>query len=404
MHCGRIPLRKVKSIRENLREKGLLKNFLEEHPHDLTQNHPTEDSAPQKNISQQPLRNHLDMIYVGNITIGTPPQQFSMAFDTGSSDTWVPSTYCQSMACVTHNTFDPFQSTTFQLPGIVIDLHYGSGTMTGLLGYDTIQMGDLIIKNQTFGLSLTEDDMVFEHAIFDGILGLGYPSLAIKGTTPIFDTIMNQSLISEPVFAFYLSTETEVGSMVMFGGVLDCYYKGDLKWVSLSKPHYWQIPLERISMKGKIVACKRGCQAVVDTGTSLTLGPRNQVYNIHKRFSGYYLQDLVKDQATGSFGGSSHNQDKVYQPLSPFLQQYVVPCQDINTLPDIVFTIEGIDYPVPARAYVQKSSRGLCVSTFQGRRSRSTRKQLWILGNVFLRLYFTVFDRGQNRIGLAPAV
>uniref|UniRef100_A0A286ZK82 Peptidase A1 domain-containing protein n=1 Tax=Sus scrofa TaxID=9823 RepID=A0A286ZK82_PIG len=354
-----IPLRKVKSIRENLRDKEP----------------PAEESAPQKNISQQPLRNHLDMIYVGNITIGTPPQQFSMAFDTGSSDTWVPSIYCQSMACVTHNTFDPFQSTTFQLPGIVIDLHYGSGTMTGLLGYDTIQMGDLIIKNQTFGLSLTEDDIVFEHAIFDGILGLGYPSLAIKGTTPIFDTIMNQSLISEPVFAFYLSTETELGSVVMFGGVLDCYYKGDLKWVSLSKPHYWQIPLERISMKGKIVACKRACQAVVDTGTSLMIGPRKQVYNIHKRFSGYYLQDL-----------------------------YVIPCQDINTLPDIVFTIEGIDYPVPARAYVQKSARGLCVSTFQGRRSRSTRKQLWILGNVFLRLYFTVFDRGQNRIGLAPAV
>lgn len=72
-------------------------------------------------------------------------------------------------------------------------------------------------------------------------------------------------------------------------------------------------------MKGKIVACKRACQAVVDTGTSLMIGPRKQVYNIHKRFDGYYLQDLVKEQATGSFWGSSHNQDKVYQPLSPFL-------------------------------------------------------------------------------------
>lgn len=71
-------------------------------------------------------------------------------------------------------------------------------------------------------------------------------------------------------------------------------------------------------MKGKIVACKRGCQAIVSTGTSM-IGPRKQVYNIHKRFDGYYLQDLVKEQATGSFWGSSHNQDKVYQPLSPFL-------------------------------------------------------------------------------------
>lgn len=61
MHCERIPLRKVKSIRENLRDKGLLKNFLGEHSHDLIQNRLTEESAPQKNISQQPLRNHLDV-------------------------------------------------------------------------------------------------------------------------------------------------------------------------------------------------------------------------------------------------------------------------------------------------------------------------------------------------------
>uniref|UniRef100_A0A8D0Y732 Peptidase A1 domain-containing protein n=1 Tax=Sus scrofa TaxID=9823 RepID=A0A8D0Y732_PIG len=180
------------------------------------------------------------------------------------------------------------------------------------------QVGDLIIKNQAFGISLAEDDMVFENAVFDGVLGLGYPSLALEGTTPIFDTIMNQSLISEPVFAFYLSTETEAGSVVMFGGVLDCYYKGDLKWVPLSQTQYWQIPLDRITIKPKFVACKRRCQAILDTGTSSLTGPRRQVYNIHKLIPGYYLQDLVKDQATGSFRGSSQKQDKVYQPRSLF--------------------------------------------------------------------------------------
>ncbi|XP_047630248.1 pregnancy-associated glycoprotein 2-like [Phacochoerus africanus] len=370
-----IPLRKVKSTRENLREKGLLKNFLEEHPHDLIQNRPTEDSAPQKNISQQPLRNHLDMIYVGNITIGTPPQQFSVVFDTGASDTWVPSIYCQSMACVIHNILDPFQSTTFKFSGKIFSLPYGAGTVTGFIGYDTIRVGDLIIKNQAFGISLAEDDMVFENAVFDGVLGLGYPSLALEGTTPIFDTIMNQSLISEPVFAFYLSTETEVGSVVMFGGVLDCYYKGDLKWVPLSQTHYWQIPLDRITIKPKFVACKRRCQAILDTGTSSLMGPRRQVYNIHKLIPGYYLQDL-----------------------------YVIHCNASSTLPDIVFTIKGIDYPVPAQAYVQKTLGGICLSAFKGIKGKPTGNPIWILGDVFLRLYFTVFDRGQNRIGLAPAV
>ena len=42
------------------------------------------------------------------------------------------------------------------------------------------------------------------------------------------------------------------------------------------------------------------------------------------------------------------------QPLSLFVQQYVVPCNARNVLPDIVFTINNVDYPVPVRAYVLK--------------------------------------------------
>uniref|UniRef100_A0A287B618 Peptidase A1 domain-containing protein n=1 Tax=Sus scrofa TaxID=9823 RepID=A0A287B618_PIG len=364
-----IPLRKVKSIRENLREKGFLKNFLDEHPHDMIRSRLTENSAPQKKNTTLPLRNYLDKVYVGNISIGTPPQQFSVVFDTGSSDTWVPSIYCQSMACVTHNTFDPFQSTTFRFPGFIVELQYATGAVTGFLGYDTIQVGDLIIKDQAFAISQSEDDVVFENAAFDGIVGLSFPSMAIEGTTPIFDSLMNQSLIAQTVFAFYLSSNAQEGSVVMFGGVDKKYYKGDLKWVPLSQPHYWQIPLDKITIRGSSAACKNGCQGILDTGTSLLMGPKNQVYKLHKRLPGIYLRNV-----------------------------YLIQCQDINSLPDITFTINGTDYPVPARVYVQKvrgQPRGLVLISGL---------TAWILGDVFLRMYFTVFDRGQNRIGLAPAV
>ena len=52
-------------------------------------------------------------------------------------------------------------------------------------------------------LSLSYEEHRFKDAPLDGILGLGYPNLSVGGTTPIFDNLKKQGVISQHVFAFY---------------------------------------------------------------------------------------------------------------------------------------------------------------------------------------------------------
>ncbi|XP_077900989.1 pepsin F-like [Ictidomys tridecemlineatus] len=403
-----IPLMKIKSMRENLQENNVLDDYLEKYPYSLA--YKFLDNRPDPGVAYEPMRNYLDVSYVGIVSIGTPPQDFKVVLDTGSADLWVPSVYCRSGACSecprplpcpfvslhplgpstlwvpgsltgpprpclagSHSSFDPLRSSTFLVSGQLFHLVYGSAAISGFLAYDTVRIGGLVDVAQAFGLSLQEPGNFLKHAVFDGILGLSYPSLAFPGTTPVFDNLWRQGLMDQNLFAFYLSRSEEKGSVLMLGGVDPSYYSGQLTWVPVSKPSYWQIAMDSISINGKVIACDGGCQGIIDTGTSLLSGPPDHVLNIQK---------LIHAQ--------------------PDHGQYVVDCDTVDTLPDILFTINGVDYPVPASAYVRKSHPHTCHSGFEGL-DHPFYPETWVLGDIFLRLYFTVFDRANNRIGLAPA-
>lgn len=52
--------------------------------------------------------------------------------------------------------------------------------------------------------------MPFIFAKFDGVLGMGYPNMAIDGITPVFDHIMSQHVLKEEVFSVYYSRYASV--------------------------------------------------------------------------------------------------------------------------------------------------------------------------------------------------
>ncbi|KFO10939.1 Embryonic pepsinogen, partial [Balearica regulorum gibbericeps] len=370
----RLPLERGKKLREVLREKGLLHHFFQHHHYDIGTKFP--HAFPNgTEVATEPMLNTLDMEYYGTISIGTPLQNFTVVFDTGSSNLWVPSISCTSLACQSHQMFNPSQSSTYKSTGQNLSIQYGTGDMEGIVGSDTVTVASLVDTNQLFGLSTTEPGQFFVHVKFDGILGLGYPNLAADGITPVFDNMVNESLLEENLFSVYLSREM-TGSVVIFGGIDESYFTGSINWISVSYQGYWQISMDSIIVNSQEIACSGGrgvggCQAIIDTGTSLVAGPPSGISNIH------------------SAVGARHD---VYG-------EYNVNCSFISAMPDVIFVIDGVQYPVSALAYTEQNDQGPCISSFQ-----NTSGDLWILGDVFIRVYYSIFDRANNRIGLAKAI
>nr|XP_008506472.1 PREDICTED: pepsin A-like [Equus przewalskii] len=366
-----VPLVKRKSLRQNLRENGLLEDFLKQHPRNPASKYFPKEAATL--AATEGLENYKDEEYFGTISIGTPPQEFTVIFDTGSSKLWVPSTYCSSLACSDHNRFNPEDSSTYEATSESISITYGTGSMTGVLRYNTVRVGGIEDTNQIFGLSESEPSSFLYYAPFDGILGLAYPSISSSGATPVFDNIWDQGLVSQDLFSVYLSSDDESGSMVIFSGIDSSYYSGSLCWVPVSEEAYWQITVDSITMNGESIACSGGCQAIVDTGTSLLAGPPSAIDNIQ------------------SYIGASED----------YSSEAVISCSSIDSLPDIVFTINGVEFPLSPSAYILEEHDS-CISGFEGMDLDTSSGELWILGDVFIRQYFTVFDRANNQICLAP--
>ncbi|XP_036894771.1 chymosin-like [Sturnira hondurensis] len=359
----RIPLHKGKSIRKALKERGLLEDFLWRH-------HNADGSKPSGRVANEPLSNYLDCQYFGKISIGTPPQTFTVVFDTGSSDLWVPSIYCRSEACRNHQRFNPFKSSTFRALDEPLSIEYGTGSMEGILGSDTVTVSSIVDSQQILGLSTQEPGEVFVYAHFDGILGLGYPLLASKHSVPVFDSMMNKHLVAQDLFSVYMSRSSE-GSMLTLGAIDPSYYTGSLHWVPITVQKYWQFTVDSITVNGVPVACYRGCQAILDTGTSLLVGPSSNILSIQKAI------------------GATPSQ----------LGMFEVNCGRLSSMPSVVFEIDGQKYPLPPSAYVTQEE-GSCTTDFQ----MDNRSELWILGDVFIREYYSVFDRANNRVGLAKAI
>ncbi|KAH9331466.1 hypothetical protein KI387_003574, partial [Taxus chinensis] len=231
------------------------------------------------------LKNYLDAQYYGEIGIGTPPQTFTVIFDTGSSNLWVPSTKCYfSLACFFHSKFKSSKSSTYKKDGKSCDIQYGSGSISGFLSKDDVTVGELVVKDQVFTETTKEPGLTFVIAKFDGILGLGFQEISVDKVVPVWYNMIEQGLVQEPVFSFWMNrnADEDEGGEIVFGGVDPKHFKGNHTYTPVTRKGYWQFDMGDFLIGGESTGfCAGGCAAIADSGTSLLAGPTGIVTQIN---------------------------------------------------------------------------------------------------------------------------
>jgi len=333
------------------------------------------------------LTNFQDAQYFGEISIGTPGQCFRVIFDTGSSMAWVPGSHCRSAGCQRHTKFVCEKSSTCQPTEAGIGLKYGTGEMSGRMDYDKLCFGcqdnTMCVEKQAFLESVDEPGPTFAMAKFDGLLGMGYDALAVKNVTTPFSKLMRMSeKCAEPVFAFYLNPRAneEQGGEMTLCDIDSQHYTGELTYVPVSKKAYWQFTMDSVKVNAEKLSTN--FQAIADTGTSLITGPKDVVDRLNRAI------------------GAQRN---------PMNGQYMIDCNKMQNMPTVSFTINGKEFPLTPEQYVLKVKPiatldvYVCLSGFIGVDMPPPQGPMWILGDVFISQYYTVFDQGKDRIGFAKA-
>jgi len=371
----------------------------------------------------QPVSDYGDAEYLGNITIGTPPQTFRVILDTGSSNLWVPDVSCLTATsscpdycsnaiicdfvcdpsccsgdsaeqsesqprpsrldatCQGKILFNSSLSSTYQPNGTTWTINYGSGSASGFLGYDTVGMGDatdpnqLQVPNTLFGQA-QQVASVFANDPIDGILGLAFRSLAVDNVDPVLMQAYQTGVLDQPLFTVWLEEKGAAATGTTGGvytyGALDTTHCGAvIDTVTLDADTYYQFAVTNFAMGSFTQSGK--WDVISDTGTSFIGGPQG-------------ITDSLAQQA-----GANYDSD---------YGVYFIDCN--ASFQPFVVTINGKDYSVDSKNLIVSEGQGQCVFTFFPQ-DFGPGMPSWILGDPFIRQYCNTYNFGAGTISFAKA-
>lgn len=343
-------------------------------------------------------------LYISELYIGSPGKRFTLIIDTGSGNTVVPSVGCHSLSCRNkqlYNRDDSLSSKKVRIDNSLasfstgkIYIKYGDGDLSGTFIRDQVCLD----PNATECIAL---DMVESHTMaknpfalfsFDGVLGLGLPTLSANEEFNFATQVMRQHPGMLTQVSISLGCEGCANSITIGG------YDEDLSvdpptWVPVVNPElgYWLVGVKSVSIAGERADyCNDGeCKAVADLGSTL--------FNVPTGIWKKVQLALVK-------------------PVPDSVTDPNFDCVGFCADHTLHFELYGVDITLPAVELMHEKP-------FMHKMKNGTRRLLcgpnprfhhvglppplgpkaFILGHPVLRTYHTTYDWKEKRVGFALA-
>ncbi|KAF8869556.1 aspartic peptidase domain-containing protein, partial [Infundibulicybe gibba] len=337
-----------------------------------------------------------DSTYYGTVSIGTPPQTFNVALDTGSPDLWIAGNTCRTCDPML-SLFDPSNSTSFETAGKRKTIHYiANRKVTGQIATDAVTMGEFTINPQTF-LLVDQAPQDFIDVPVSGLMGLAFDGASKMGAMPFWQALALGGQLTAPEMGFWLTrfmddlhaNDNEPGGAFTLGGTNSTLFQGDIDFVGIAagpqqSNTFWMLNMVSVTVQGRPVHITSGQSALssIDTGTTLISGPTKDVSTIWKAVPG-------ARRATDMPGF------------------WVFPCA---TVVSISLSFGSKLWPInPAdmnlgRVFHMSRSRPLCLGAIvdlgKGSASRPGDPS-WVIGDTFLKNVYSVFRMAPPSVGFA---
>ncbi|KAJ3803177.1 aspartic peptidase domain-containing protein, partial [Lentinula aff. detonsa] len=378
--------------------------------------------------------NEVDMLYYGDLAIGTPGQGLTFDIDTGSADLWVPSPWCSTC---TKNHYDGSQSSTYVDKGRRFAVSYGSGTVYGTTASDTVAIAGTAVQNQTFGVVYRESED-FQEYPNDGILGMAFGTIAQSRGLTVFETMMKQGKLKWPCFSVHLARSQETGSEMCWGCYDPTKATGPISWFPVShrvsdgcllvnvrrqfsiipgilvhceclrsigrfmRPTNWLKPMGAFDVAGQRTTFDEVIISAIDTGTTFCYFPASIAAEIYAQASFCYLTMMCL-QAMALVCICDYNEHHT--------GFYTYPCASKVDLRfvfgDVAFLLHPDDFNLGnyCLGLNQAINYSECMGGIFAMDATEWPSNLAIIGDEFLKSWYSVYDYSDGgRVGFAPSV